>query len=219
MNRRKFVTFVAISGVIAAYSTQFLTNLPLIGTQVAQADTEKNETLKNLQAAYNGESNAHHRYLAFAKKADQEGYKQVAILFRAAATAEAIHAANHGVVIRQMGGTPTAKIETPTVGTTKANLEAAIAGESYERDKMYPEFIQQAQKAGNNAAVKTLDYAQESEAEHAKYYRQAVDNLETWKDVSLSFYVCPECGYTTSVLNFEDCPECDTDKGLFLQIS
>jgi len=80
MNRRKFVTFVAISGAIA-YSTQFLTNLPLIGTQVAQADTEKNETLKNLQAAYNGESNAHHRYLAFAKKADQEGYKQVAVVF------------------------------------------------------------------------------------------------------------------------------------------
>lgn len=91
-------------------------------------------TLDNLQTAYNGESNAHARYLAFAAKADQEGCGEVASLFRAAAKAEKVHAAKHSEVIKKLGGTPTAKIETPVVGSTKENLEAAVNGESYERD-------------------------------------------------------------------------------------
>lgn len=129
MDRRKFVTLAGVGGVVGTFSTQLLVKLPLIGGQPAQASAAQSATIKNLQAAYNGETNAHVRYLAFAQKADQEGYKQVAILFRAAAAAEAIHAANHGAVLREMGATPIAKIETPTVTTTKANLEAAITGE------------------------------------------------------------------------------------------
>lgn len=156
MDRRKFVTLAGIGGVVGAFSTQLLVKLPLIGVQPAQASAAQAETIKNLQAAYNGETNAHVRYLAFAKQADQEGYKQVAILFKAAATAEAIHAANHGAVLREMGATPMAKIETPTVTTTKANLEAAIKGETYERINMYPEFIKQAKEADENAAIKTF---------------------------------------------------------------
>src|SRR5690348_4328328 len=106
-------------------------------------------TLQNLQTAYNGESNAHARYLAFAKQADQDGYAQAAALFRAAARAEEIHAANHAVVIKKMGATPAAKIETALVKTTKENLEAAVKGETYERDVMYPAFLKQA-RADNN---------------------------------------------------------------------
>ena len=83
-------------------------------------------TLDNLQTGFNGESNAHSRYLAFAEKADQEGYGEVASLFRAAAKAEEVHAANHAAVIKKMGGTAQAKIETPVVKSTKENLEAAI---------------------------------------------------------------------------------------------
>jgi len=219
MDRRKFVTLAGIGGVVGAFSTQLLVKLPLIGVQPAQASAAQAETIKNLQAAYNGETNAHVRYLAFAKQADQEGYKQVAILFKAAATAEAIHAANHGAVLREMGATPMAKIETPTVTTTKANLEAAITGETYERIKMYPEFIKQAKEADENAAIKTFTYAQEAEAEHAKYYSEALANLANWKEAKLGFYVCPECGYTTSSLDFENCPECETAKALFIKFS
>jgi rubrerythrin len=65
-------------------------------------------TLENLQAAYNGESNAHSRYLAFAKQASLEGYGEVASLFRAAARAEEIHASNHAAVLRMLGAVPQA---------------------------------------------------------------------------------------------------------------
>jgi rubrerythrin len=102
------------------------------------------KTLENLQAAYNGESNAHAKYTLFAKKADAEGYCQVASLFRAAARAEQIHAQNHARVIRKLGAEPVATIEAHPVKSTRENLQTAIAGETYERDTMYPAFIQEA---------------------------------------------------------------------------
>ncbi|MGL5035851.1 MAG: rubrerythrin family protein, partial [Microcystaceae cyanobacterium] len=172
---------ISLGLLTLALSVGQLVTLPLLSGQAAQAaqtaNAEEANTIKNLQAAYNGETNAHIQYLAFAQKADQEGYKQVALLFRAAATAEAIHASNHGVVLRELGVKAIAKIENPKVGSTKANLEAAIKGESYERDTMYPEFLKQAKEANNVAAIKTLDYAMEAEAEHAKYYQAALSNL------------------------------------------
>ncbi len=88
-----------------------------------------NLTLQNLETAFNGESNAHARYLAFAEKADKESYFQIASLFRAAARAEEIHASNHEVQIKKLGGTAQAKIESPVVKSTKENLEVAIKGE------------------------------------------------------------------------------------------
>lgn len=103
-------------------------------------------TLDNLQAAFNGESNARARYLAFAAKAGEEGYGPVASLFRAAARAEQIHAANHAEVIRALGAEPVAVIDVPEVKSTALNLEAAIAGETYERDVMYPAFLEQARQ-------------------------------------------------------------------------
>jgi len=117
--------------------------------------TAATTTLENLQAAFNGESNAHARYLAFAEKADQESYGEVASLFRAAAKAEEVHAANHAVVIKKLGGIPEAKIDTPVVSSTKENLEAAIKGESYERDTMYPEFLKLARSERNRDAVES----------------------------------------------------------------
>src|SRR5260370_5219664 len=110
-------------------------------SNIASASTT---TLENMQAAFNGESNAHIRYLAFAKHADNEGYGEVASLFRAAARAEEIHARNHAVVIKEMGAVPQAKIDSPEMKSTRENLEAAIKGESYERDTMYPAFLKQA---------------------------------------------------------------------------
>src|SRR5690348_12201887 len=175
--------------------------------------TAATTTLQNLQTAFNGESNAHARYLAFAEKANQEGYGEVASLFRAAAKAEEVHAANHAVVIKKLGGTPEAKIETPVVGSTKENLEAAIKGESYERDTMYPEFLKQARAEGNRDAVQTFNYAKTAETEHAKLYSQAQNDLPKLKGSKpKDYFVCTVCGYTTVQIDFSKCPSSVTHR-------
>lgn len=181
--------------------------------------TDSGSTLENMQAAFNGESNAHARYLAFAAKADEEGYGQVASLFRAAAMAEEIHAKNHADVIEKLGATAAAVLETPEVGTTAANLQAAIAGESYERDSMYPAFLKQARADGNRAAVRSLNFAMAAEGEHAALYKSALDNLDAWKDGKKTFYVCPECGKTVTTRDFQECSVCYTEAEEFVEIS
>ncbi len=135
------------------------------------------KTLDNLQAAYNGESNAHAKYVAFAQKADEEGYPSVASLFRAAARAEQVHADTHASVIKSMGGVPKADVKAPEVKSTKENLEAAVKGETYERDIMYPEFIATAKAEGNKEALKAFNYAKTAEAEHAKLYSADLKEL------------------------------------------
>jgi rubrerythrin len=121
--------------------------VPTIVSSESVAVQESTSTLDNLQTAFNGESNANARYLAFARKADEEGFGEVASLFRAAAKAEEVHARNHGDVIRKMGATPALNLEPIEVKTTHENLKAAIAGEKYERDIMYPKFVEVAQAA------------------------------------------------------------------------
>lgn len=186
----------------------------LVVTSAAFAAT----TLDNLQAAYNGESNAHARYLAFAEKADTDGYLGVASLFRAAAKAEQIHADNHAVVIKKLGAEPKANIEKPDVKTTKENIQAAIKGETYERDVMYPEFLKLARADKNNDAVRTFNYALTAEAEHAKLYTNAAKNQETMKQAQ-KLFVCSVCGYTTTKLDFEKCPGCLNPKDKYVSVS
>lgn len=178
----------------------------------------KGSTLANLQAAYNGESNAHARYVAFAEKADAEGYGQVASLFRAAARAEEIHANNHAEVIKTLGATAEAKIEKADVKTTAENLKAAIEGESYERDTMYPAFIEQAKKDANRAAVRTFNLARTAEIEHAKLYTEALKNIDTWKSGKKTFYVCTVCGETLVALPVNKCPSCFSPKEKFISV-
>lgn len=197
------------------------------GKDVASASTSEvalnagnnTKTLENLQAAFNGESNANAKYLAFAKKADDEGYKKVASLFRAAARAEAIHFANHAEVIKKLGGTPTADIKAAEVKTTADNLKAAIEGESYERDTMYPDFIAEARASNNVEAVKTFNFAKSAEAEHARLYAEALANLDQWKAGPATFYVCPKCGFTTQDANLVKCPVDFTPKEKFEAIN
>lgn len=178
------------------------------------------KTIDNLQAAYNGESNAHARYLAFAEKADQEQYGEVASLFRAAAKAESVHAANHAAVIKKLGGSPEAKIETPVVKSTQENLDAAIKGESYERDTMYPEFLKQAREDGDREAVRTFNLAKTAETEHARLYTEALNNLATLKNSKAKeYYVCTVCGMTTPKMDFSKCPSCFSHKDKFERVS
>lgn len=208
----RIITALAVAAVILLASHGF-------ETRTAAAPSSAAKTIENLQAAFNGESNANAKYLAFAKKADEEGYKKVASLFRAAARAEAIHFANHAEVIRKLGGTPTADIKSPEIKTTAENLRIAIAGETYERDTMYPEFVAEAKKSGNEAALITFNFALYAEGEHAKLYTEALANLERWKAGPATFFVCPKCGFTTNNRKLIKCPVDGTRKENFEAIS
>lgn len=203
--RRIFRNFGEV--VLAATAAALILAIP--GKSAPQ--TESGKTLENLQAAYNGESNAHARYLAFAQKADEEGYGQVASLFRAAARAEQIHLTNHAAVIRKMNAEPTATIETVVVKSTRENLEgAANQGEAYERDTMYPGFIEQANAEGNQDAVQTFDFARKAEAQHFQLFTQALGNLESMRGKSHTYYVCTVCGYTTPDPVTSNCVSCSS---------
>jgi rubrerythrin len=185
---------------------------------VATSDKISASTMSNLQAAFDGESNAHARYLAFAEKADAEGYAGVASLFRAATRAEEIHAGNHAAVIKKFGGVPEAKLKDPVVNSTRENLAAAIKGETYERDEMYPAFIRQAKSEANTDALRTFTFARAAEAEHAKLYTEALQDPESMQ-VSRILYVCPVCGFTTPEPVSERCPTCATPKERFERVS
>jgi rubrerythrin len=141
-------------------------------------------TSDNLKAAFAGESQANRKYLAFAKKADADGRPQIAKLFRAAAEAETVHAHAH---FRVMGG----------VGTTEANLEAAIAGEGYEVSEMYPTFLAEAEKDGDKGAVVSFRNALAIEKVHFALYTGALEALKNGKDLKGErIWICPVCGNT-----------------------
>lgn len=197
----------------------FRTTLLLTVLILAAAPLFAATTLDDLQAAYNGESTASAKYLAFADKAKEEGYPSVASLFRAASRAEKIHADNHAEVITKLGGTPIVKLGAFTVETTAANLKAAIEGETYERDTMYPEFLARARANHEIAAVRTFTYARTAEGEHAKLYTDMLANLDSLKGKEATFYVCTVCGYTTTNLDFERCRGCNVPKEKYVAVS
>jgi len=160
-------------------------------------------TEKNLLEAFAGESQANRKYLAFARKAEEEGYRQIAKLFRAAAEAETVHALNH---LRELGG----------IKSTKENLEAAINGESYEFQKMYPEFIKDAKAEGKESALRSFNFANEVEKIHAELYRKALENLG--RNPEVDYYVCQVCGNTVEGAPPDECPICGAKKEAFKKI-
>jgi rubrerythrin len=176
----------------------------------AVAESSVNKTLQNLQSAFEGESNAHNRYVAFAQQADQEGYGQVASLFRALARAEEIHMRNHAEVIRKMGAEPEATLAKFFTQSTQKNLESsANKFEFYEGDKIYPRFIVQARAEGNADAVRTFEYARAAELQHFKLLNTALKNLEHMRGKKGAFYVCPICGATSEQKPIHEmCPIC-----------
>jgi rubrerythrin len=194
----------------------FLVPAAVVGS-VASVTTSAT-TLDNLQTAFNGESNANARYMTFAKKADEEGYGEVASLFRAAAKAEEIHASNHAAVIRQMGATPIAHIEATIAKSSRENLKLAMEGEVYERDIMYPEFIEIAKREKATAALRSFTFALKVEAVHAILYGDALNNLERLRGKSHTYYVCPDCGNTLAELNILKCLVCGHPKSGFIAV-
>lgn len=159
---------------------------------------------EDLKTAIAGESQANRRYLAFAKKAEDEGYTQAAHLFRAVAAAETVHAMNH---IRAQG----------EVKTTADNLQAAINSEIYEHTTMYPEFIGDAENEQNRKAQNSFHYAMEVEKVHEVLYTKALEALS--KDApAVEYYVCPVCGNTFEGSAPDRCPICNTSKARFQKI-
>ncbi len=161
-------------------------------------------SLDMLQEAFAGESQANRKYLAFAKKADEEGQPQAARMFRAAAEAETVHAHNH---LRAMKG----------VGSTDENLKAAVSGETHEFTHMYPEMIATAKAEGNKEAERSFNYANEVEKIHAKLYQKLLDNLGGPQE-EYPYWVCPVCGYTAEKDHPERCPICNAKGDRFIKI-
>lgn len=204
---------MSVASILFKAGMPLLAGLALV---VNTTEVHATTTLENMQVAYNGESNAHAKYLAFAQQADKEGYPDAANLFRAAARAEQIHAANHAEVIRNLGGEPKAAMESPDVKSTHENLEAALKAESYERDTMYPEFLKQARADKDGKAIRSLNFAKTAESEHAKLYKSALAGLDnSTRSAARGYYVCPVCGFTTRVMDFRNCPSCFTEKHKF----
>ena len=160
-----------------------------------------------LKTAFAGESQANRKYLAFSKKAEQEGFPGVARLFHAAAAAaETVHAHNH---LRVLGG----------IKSTTDNLKEAIEGEFYEFTKMYPEFIKEAKNDGNESAERSFNYANEVEKVHHELFKKALELLENGKDLeNKPMYVCSVCGYTHQGDPPETCPVCNSPKKVFNKI-
>lgn len=158
------------------------------------------KSMEGLQGAFAGESQANRKYLAFAEKADKEGFPQAAKLFRAAAAAETIHAMSH---LRTMGG----------IKTTAENLEEAAGGEHYEHTSMYPDFIKDAEAEGNKPAIHSFKKAMEAEVVHEKLYREMIADLQ--KGGTLDYYLCPVCGYIEKGSAPDKCPLCATPKDRF----
>jgi rubrerythrin len=162
------------------------------------------KTEEFLQEAFAGESQANRKYTAFAAQADKEGFAQVARLFRAAAEAEAIHAANHLRALK-------------AIKTSKENLREAIAGETHEFKEMYPEMIAAAKAEGSRDAERSFNFANAVEEYHARLYHEMLENLDAKKE-SYPYFVCPVCGMTVEREAPAKCPVCGVKGSMFKKV-
>ena len=164
-------------------------------------------TSDNLELAFAGESKANRKYLAFAKKAETEGYGQIAKLFRAAAAAEAVHANAH---LHAMNG----------IKTTSENLQEAVNGEEFEFKNMYPGFIAEAEKEGDKTALLSFKNAMAVEQVHYSLYLSALETLKKGDDLpAAKMYVCNVCGNTVLDEAPDKCPVCSAGKQAFEEVA
>jgi rubrerythrin len=163
-------------------------------------------TNENLAVAFAGESQANRKYLAFARRADEEGLPQIARLFRAAAEAETLHALAH---LANKGG----------IGTTLQNLEEAVSGETYEYTRMYPPMVEQAKAEGHKGRT-MLDFANRAEQVHARLFEQALEALKGGADLSqMEVFLCPVCGDVEFGVPPERCPICGAPAARYQKVA
>jgi rubrerythrin len=160
------------------------------------------KTHKNLYAAFVGEAKAYHRLQAFARKADDEGYPQIAKLFRAIAAAEGVHTERH---LRLLGEA--------VVQDTESNLRSSFERETTVNEITYPQFIREAEEEGERAAALTFGQARDVEERHAALYKHALGAM--LRDETQDFYVCQVCGYVTEREAPDQCPICNAGRNKF----
>ena len=182
--------------------------------QATMGSTGYETTIKNLLVAYEGELNTRARYQAYATKADAEGFSGIASLFRAAARAEQIHANNQARVLRQLGAEARAEVTPFKVRSTLENLKAALAGEKYEIEVMYPGFIAEATFHINATATRAFNWAIEAEKTHDRLYSESIGLVESvqpgaWIGTTCDFFVCPVCACTSKVREDDNCTICN----------
>ena len=184
--------------ILSAIAAVMLLQSFVINSSNSATATATDLNFENMKEAFKGETTASAKYTAYSKKAEEEGYHEIALLFKAASTSEKIHANNHKAVLREGGQQAPSFTPEFTVKSTKENLMDAIAGETYEITTMYPEFIVNANKAGNQLSLMSLNYAYKTEQKHKPLYEKALAALESKNVKSLPsvFYVCPTCGNT-----------------------
>lgn len=162
-------------------------------------------TKDNLKEAFAGESQANQKYRAFAKKAEKEGFTNIAKLFLTTAEAERIHAEGH---LGALDG----------IGSTKDNLQAAIEGETDEYTNMYPPMVKQAEEEGHKAK-RMFDFAVKAEEVHAQLYKMAMEAVKEGKDLTeTNFYLCPICGHIEMGSPPENCPICNAKGTVYVQV-
>lgn len=177
------------------------------------------KTIENLKAGIKGETTASAKYAAFAQKARDEGFINIAVLFDAASKAEAIHAENHTKVLTELGVTMESVPPLFDVKTTAENLQAAIDGESYEVSTMYPQFLADAKEEKVEKAEKSFTWASDTEKKHAEFYAIALNALKANAETGLpvEYFVCPVCGNTYDANKIDEkCAFCLTEKAKFL---
>jgi rubrerythrin len=158
---------------------------------------------ENLKTAFVGEAKACLRLLGYAEKAEQEGYTQMAKLFRAISAAEKIHALKHLGLL-------------DIVKSTEENLKASFESETTVSENIYPEFIRVAEKEGNQAASMSFSHARDAESFHAKLYKNAIDHMVEEKETT--YHVCRVCGYVVDGQPPDNCPVCNAPRRQFKQI-
>jgi len=199
-------TYVGISVVVA---------IAAFAQSVCWATSGPNAaTIDRLQAAYRAEMNAQSRYLAFAVKADDEGYKQVASLFRAVARAEQILYTNHYDAIKALGGTPeNVTPAEPKVGNTKENLETSSDKNAADQlDSDYATFAKAAHAEGNRDAAKTFEYARAVEAQNFRLFAAAAKNMESMRGAPKGYFICGVSGFVSVTMEQANCPSPDWER-------
>jgi len=190
----------------------------------SQASKQTKESKRNqkllqyLKESHDTEIHESSLYVDFAKKADEEGYGQVASLFRALSEAEQIHASNKAVLIEQLGGTLEPTTHESFLGTTVENIDWALSAEQLEKEAMYEDYAKQARKYRNDKVAQTFEFCMASEPWHVHILNQARNDLEDYTGVNIDFHVCSTCGNTVRSLSFEQCRVCELPKESYLTV-
>lgn len=224
----KKTTLIMLMGALAAIivfpsftsNTELKNAVQKNNTSSVVAPEAKATNLQNMQDAYKGETTASAKYEAYSQKAEEEGYHEIAMLFKAASKSESIHANNHKVVLAEAGESVPDINPEFTVNSTKENLMDAIAGETYEVTTMYPNFMINANKAGNQLAMVSLNYAYKTEQKHKVFYEKALAALEsdTVESLPSVYFVCPTCGNTYETTAPKRCGISMTSGEKFIEI-